>query len=240
MNNPGTSQPSERKVIREAYVRSGKVPLRALLGIGLRDLLVQPIWLPLKHLPGTVGMKVRQWIYACRLARLGKGTLIDVGVEIINPKNVSLGEFTLIDKYCQFHASEGSISIGSRCHIAPFVIIFGHGEVMIEDYVGIAAGVKVFSISEWPGGGKRLCGPMIPEEHRGLRRAPIRIERDTLIGTNVVIMPGITIGEGAVVGSNSVVTRDIPPWKIALGCPAKPIGDREPVNVRDMNTADAG
>jgi len=236
MNHQGAPKPSERKALRDAYVRSGKVPLGTLIRVGLRDGLIQPLWLPLKYLPGAVGMKLRQWVYARLLAEFGRGTLIDVGVEVVNSRNVKVGSFTLIDKYCQLHASEGSISIGARCHIAPFVIVFGHGGVIIEDYVGVASGAKIFSISEWPGEGKRLCGPMIPDEHRGLRRAPVRLERDSLIGANVVVMPGVTVGQGAVVGSNAVVTHDIPPWTIAVGAPAKPVGKRDPVTVEDMPT----
>ena len=232
--NQEQSQPSERKALREAYVRTGRIPLSTMLRVGLRDGLIQPFWLPLKYLPGAVGMKLRQWIYRCYLGHMGRGTLVEIGVEIVNPKAVEVGAFTLIDKYCQFMATEGSIKIGDRCHIAPFVTIFGHGGVEIADYVGVASGAKIFSISEWPGDGKRLCGPMIPEEQRGVRRGPVRLERDTLVGAHVVVMPGVTIGEGAVVGSNSVVTRDIPPWTIAVGAPAKPVAKRDPVTVEDL------
>ncbi len=46
------------------------------------------------------------------------------------------------------------------------------------------------------------------------------------IGTRAIILPGVTIGEGAVIGAGSIVTRDIAPWKIAVGNPAKEIKDR--------------
>jgi len=185
-------------------------------------------------MPGAIGMKARQLIYRRRLGRLGEGSLIDLGVEVTSPKNIEIGRFTLIDKYCLLYAGEGRIEIGHRCHIAPFVIIYGTGGVSIDDYSGVASGAKLFSISEWPGGGKRLAGPMIPQEQRGLRAAPIRLERDTMVGANTVVMPGVTIGEGAIVGSNSVVTRDIPPWTIAVGAPAKPIATRDKVTVEDL------
>lgn len=51
----------------------------------------------------------------------------------------------------------------------------------------------------------------------------ITIQADAWIGAGVVILPGITIGEGAVVGSNSVVTKDVPPYTVVGGVPAKPI-----------------
>jgi acetyltransferase-like isoleucine patch superfamily enzyme len=58
------------------------------------------------------------------------------------------------------------------------------------------------------------------------------------IFANAVITPGISIGEGAVIGAGSVVTRDIPPWTVAVGLPAKVIKDREediPISRRKQN-----
>jgi len=61
--------------------------------------------------------------------------------------------------------------------------------------------------------------------------APIRIGNYVWIGTNCTILPGVTIGDGAVIGAGSVVTKDIPSYKIAVGSPAKPIADR----TKDLN-----
>lgn len=57
----------------------------------------------------------------------------------------------------------------------------------------------------------------------GYKEAPIRICRGSTIGTQSFIMPGVTIGEGAIVGAGSLVTKDIPPFTIAVGRPAKVI-----------------
>jgi phosphonate metabolism protein (transferase hexapeptide repeat family) len=54
----------------------------------------------------------------------------------------------------------------------------------------------------------------------------ISIGHDTWIGHGAVIMPGVTVGNGAIVGSNAVVTRDVAPYMIAVGVPAKPIRSR--------------
>ncbi|MDD4889935.1 MAG: acyltransferase, partial [Phycisphaerae bacterium] len=188
-----------------------------------------------KMAPGVVAMKLRQWVYRCRLAAMGRHSLVEIGVEIPRGRNVRIGDFTLIDKYVQLTAPSGSIAIGSRCHLAPFTVVLGHGGVTIEDYVGIAAGAKIYSISEWPGDGKRVAGPMVPQADRGLRIAPVTIRRDAFIGANAVILPGVTIGEGAVVGANSLVGHDVPPWTIVLGTPAMPVGKREPVTVPARN-----
>ena len=60
------------------------------------------------------------------------------------------------------------------------------------------------------------------------------MEKDSFLGDYCVVLPGVTVGEGAVVGASSVVTKDIPPWGIAVGAPAKVIGEREKVTVPDM------
>lgn len=52
---------------------------------------------------------------------------------------------------------------------------------------------------------------------------PIRIEEDCWIGANVTVLPGVTIGKGCTIGAGSVVTRDIPPYSVAVGAPARVI-----------------
>ena len=56
--------------------------------------------------------------------------------------------------------------------------------------------------------------------------APVKIGSDVWIGGNTVILPGVTIGEGAVIAAGSVVTKNVPAFKIVAGCPAKEIKDR--------------
>ncbi len=238
MDNRDSQPVSGRAELRENYVRTGRLPLGRSAWLAVRDAVVQPFWLPIKLLPGVVGLKLRQWIYRVRLAGMGRHSLIEVGVGIQAPERVRIGDFTLIDKYCQLNAGDGSIAVGSRCHLAPFTVVLGHGGVVIEDYVGVAAGAKIYSISEWHGGGKRLAGPMIPAEHRGLRVGPVRLEQDSFLGANAVVLPGVTVGRGAVVGANTVVARDVPPWTVVLGVPAVPVGTRDPVTVDGK--ADAG
>ena len=69
--------------------------------------------------------------------------------------------------------------------------------------------------------------PDLPINRQGsLPTLPVVIGNDAWIGTRVVIMPGVTIGNGAVVGAGSIVTRDIPPFAIAAGNPARVIRQR--------------
>ncbi|WP_315861419.1 acyltransferase [Stieleria tagensis] len=66
----------------------------------------------------------------------------------------------------------------------------------------------------------------MPIRKQGLDRRDIRIEDDVWIGGGVSIAAGVSIGKGSVIGARSVVTRDIPPYSVAVGAPARRIGER--------------
>ena len=88
--------------------------------------------------------------------------------------------------------------------------------VVIEEAVGIAFGVYISDHSH----GFDL--PDVPIRDQPLTEPrPVRIGRGAWLGQNVVIMPGVTVGEYAVIGANSVVTRDVPPRTVAVGAPAR-------------------
>ncbi len=67
---------------------------------------------------------------------------------------------------------------------------------------------------------------MDPSRRGDLHPAPIRIGHDVWIGSNATVLPGVTIGDGAMVAAGAVVTKDVPPTTIVGGVPAKPIRDR--------------
>jgi acetyltransferase-like isoleucine patch superfamily enzyme len=71
---------------------------------------------------------------------------------------------------------------------------------------------------------------MAPKSERAVVEKRVRIEDDAFIALNSIVLPGVTIGEGAVVGAGSLVTKDIPPWKVAVGVPAKVTHDRPRLN----------
>ena len=109
--------------------------------------------------------------------------------------------------------------VGKRVHIGHQVRFdFGNAErIIIDDDVVVANGVTL------------LCHMRDMKEYRvGMKPKQLPMKYDDVhlckgayIGLNVTILPGVTIGEGAVVGSCALVTRDIPAWTIATGVPAK-------------------
>jgi galactoside O-acetyltransferase len=78
-----------------------------------------------------------------------------------------------------------------------------------------------------------MCSAL-PLEQRNPILEKVVIEKDAFLGTNVVVHPNVTIGEGAIIGSNSLVVKDIEPWSINVGSPCKKIGERPKVVVEDI------
>ena len=75
--------------------------------------------------------------------------------------------------------------------------------------------------------GRCLTNPCIPEKYLTHRhRGTILIAKHAILGTNTVVMPGVTIGEGVATGAGTVVTQDLQPWGIYVGAPARRINDR--------------
>ena len=188
----------------------------------------------IRYIPGGFGYTLRYWYYKVMLKDLGENVLIDVGVSLNGTKNISVGDYTWLDSGCRIDAMLGEIKIGKRVHIAPYAIVASREPIIIEDYAAVGAGAKIYSNSEYPFGGKRMSGPMIPEEYKAFYTKKIVLEKDSCVGTGAVLLPGAYICEGAVVGANSVIKKRIEPYDIVAGLPPRVIGKREKISVPDL------
>lgn len=157
-----------------------------------------------------------------RLKSYGESVFISGNVEIRRPHLFSVGSFVAIDTgfYCTVRAD-----IGDYVHIAPYVTVIGgeKGYFRMGNFSSLAAGSRVICVTdEHLGSG--LVGSTIPKEYQDNHIiAPVIFEDFANVGTNVVIFPGVTLGEGSVVGAYSLVTRSTEPWTIYIGIPAKPM-----------------
>lgn len=234
--DPSLEQDIEVRAFLEFRER-GEISLKYAIPLGIKALLTDIPFAILKNWPGPVGMKLRQLYYGLKFAAMGKNVLIGPGVEISQPKRITVSDYVFIDQAVRLDAMAGAIEIGRRIHIAPYAMILGvGGGVHLGDYVGVGAFARIYSHSEAPIDGKRMSGPMIPESMKGMITAPVRVERDGLIGTGAVVLPGVTVGEGAVVAANSLVTAgtQIKPWTIYGGVPARLLGLRKKVTAPDI------
>lgn len=105
------------------------------------------------------------------------------------------------------------IHIGHHTQIASFVHIWGGGGVFIGDRVLIASHVAITSLTHDHAYDVIKFSPVVVK--------PVTIHNDVWIGSHAVILPGVTLGEGCVVGAGAVVTKDVPPMAIVMGTPAK-------------------
>ena len=145
----------------------------------------------------------------CR--RASAGTLrgaINIGLRCHLSRGISL------------HAFGGSIRLGENVFIGPHAVIYGHGGVEIGDHTLIAMHCRIVSSNHTvpPPGTLIRSQPDIP--------LLTRIGRDVWLGAGVTVLGGVTIGDGCVVGAGAVVTRDLPPYSIAMGIPATIRGQR--------------
>ncbi|MCP6719111.1 MAG: hypothetical protein KJI71_02650 [Patescibacteria group bacterium] len=163
---------------------------------------------------------------------IGENVKIFGTAKIIRPEVIEIGDNTQIDDFTFIYAGKGAY-IGKYVHIASFVSIIGGGEFYIGDYGAIAAGARIITGTNTYEGGYHMSAAA-PIETQNLKIAYVRIERDGFIGTNAVVHPGVTIGEGAIIGSNSLVTKDIEPWTINVGSPTRVIGMRPKVESVDL------
>lgn len=143
--------------------------------------------------------------------------------KIVGIEHIEFGHDIIIDDFVFIYAKK-KIHIGNYVHIAAYTLITGGEEVVLSDFSGISAGCRIFTATD-DFSGPGFGNPTIPEEYRNVRRAPVRLERFTIVGTNSVILPGVTLGEGVSVGANSVVTRNLEPWGIYIG--NRRVGERD-------------
>jgi acetyltransferase-like isoleucine patch superfamily enzyme len=141
---------------------------------------------------------------------IGDGVWISTDVEMQTSTRIVIGRGTTIQRRCTIN---GTSRIGAGCIFAPNVFV--------------SSGTHAFRV--FPAlpirEQERRIALFHDARYESLDRA-VWIQADCWLGTNVVVSPGVTIGKGSVIGANSVVTRDVPPYSIFAGCPAKSIGVR--------------
>jgi len=151
---------------------------------------------------------------------------------VLRPEAVRAGRFVLVNEFSLLNAGAG-LWLGHFVHISSHVSILGGGETFLDDFVGICSGSRLVTGTDQIDG-TGLAGPLIPASYRSVKRSFVRCEKHAFVGTGSVVLPGVTIGEGAVVGAGSVVTHDLAPWGIYWGRPARWRKPREKHAILDM------
>lgn len=120
----------------------------------------------------------------------------------------------------------GEVVLGNHVHIGCFCFLSGGEGIEMGDYSTLSARGSIFTRSD-DYGGESLTNPTIPDKFKpGLDHRPVEIGRHVVIGAHTVILPGVVIGDGASVGAQSLVSKDLDPWGVYAGVPAKKLRDR--------------
>lgn len=143
---------------------------------------------------------------------------------IAKPEMVYIGAGTEIYDFVFINGGQGVI-LGKYNHIANHVSVTGGGKLVTGDYVGIGPGARILTGTNHYGDGQRMSN-IIQREEQTILRGTVALEKDVFVGANAVVMPNITVGEGALVAAGAVVTHDVKPWTIVAGVPARVIGTR--------------
>lgn len=134
------------------------------------------------------------------LGKLGQGTVIRPSASLTNPQNIFLGENVHINRNAYLWAgTQSKIKIGDN-------FVCGPGIFITSDNHGIKRNQLI-------------------REQKGVEKDVV-IGNDVWIGAYGIVLPGVTIGDGVVIAAGSVVTKDVAPYAIVAGVPAKEIGQR--------------
>ena len=157
--------------------------------------------------------------------KLGKGVKIFPLAKIINPEKIEIGDYSQIDDFVFIYPGD-SIIIGKYCHIATGAKIIGQGSLIMGDYSILAQNVVVLKSTNVHKGGYHMSAAA-PSEEQSIIKGTTVLGKDVFIGAGSILHPNVKIGEGAIIGSNSLVLKDIEPWTINVGSPCRVIGMRD-------------
>ena len=157
---------------------------------------------------------------AAQMRGLAPSVQFDGRVTVIGTRNVRIGENSRIGDLAEFTTHDGGvIRIGREIRLNRGVTLSAYREISIDDFTMIGEFVSIRDANHGIARGRQV-------RYQSHEAKPIRIGSDVWIGRGACILPGVTIGDGAVIGANSIVTKDVPPNTIAAGIPAKIIRER--------------
>jgi acetyltransferase-like isoleucine patch superfamily enzyme len=229
--------------LREALARRKGLDPAAVQDWGGRDLA--------SLLCTLGGRAARGALVRARLGHAEGLVLCGPRVRLYQPWHIRAGRDLSLDEACEIVGlSRRGIVFGDRCTVGRFATIQPTNKLFDEPGEGLRVGSRSnighFAYIGCSGfidiGDDVLMGPRVsllaenhviddidtPMKDQGVTRSFIRIEDDCWIGSGSVVLAGVTIGRGSVVAAGSVVTRDVPPFSIVGGAPARLIRSRRP------------
>ncbi len=166
------------------------------------------------YLEGEKGFRRRRVLLRALCKSFGHGVRVGMGVLVLHPHTFEIGDGVFIGNQAFLQGRhDGRCVIGAHTWLGPQSYLDCR-DLTLGEYVGWGPGAKVLG-SEHTGEPKDV--PIIQTD---LVIKPVRVERWADIGVNAVLLPGVTVGEGAIVGAGAVVTKDVPAYAVVAGVPA--------------------
>lgn len=152
---------------------------------------------------------------------------------ILKPEVVKIASTARVDAFCKLEGGLG-LTIGEYVHIASFSHLnVGGGKVIFEDHSGCSSHCAVGSgCPDWS---YLYVSAAEPVEHHHTLRSVTRVCAYAVLFMGVIVIPGVTVGEGAIVKPGSVVKDDVKPWAIVEGNPAIVVGQRR-ITSKELET----
>ncbi|WP_151760323.1 DapH/DapD/GlmU-related protein [Acinetobacter junii] len=175
------------------------------------------------------GFKVLYFFLKTKIL-FSKARLVRFPVDIRNKRNIDFGVDLTTGVGCRIECfpinqtNDKLLKFGKNVQINDYVHITAAYSVEIGNNVLMASKIYISDCSHGSYiGNSDDSDPRVAPADRDLTVKPVKIQDNVWLGEFVSVLPGVTIGEGTIVGANSVVTKNLPPYVIAVGSPAKPI-----------------
>lgn len=153
---------------------------------------------------------------------------------LINPHWITVEAHARIDAFAVLSAGVGGLAIGRYVHVGSGAKIYGSGGcVVLGDFAGMSPNSTIFTANDdWTDG--HLMHPTVPDAVRMVQCGNVTLEAFAAIGCASVVLPGVTLHEGAAAGALTVVRRSVVAGEIVSGNPAKVLGRRDVQRMRDL------
>ena len=157
---------------------------------------------------------------------IGENVFLSDKASYYNCANISIGSNVRVDDFCVLSAGKSGIVLGNYIHIAVYTSIIGQGRIELNDFSNLSSRVALYSSND-DYSGATLTNPMVPAIYSGVETADVFLAKHVIVGSGSVVLPGVTLHEGAAVGALSLVNKDCERFGIYAGIPAKRIKTRK-------------
>jgi acetyltransferase-like isoleucine patch superfamily enzyme len=213
--------PSQQSHWKEAVITALVEWIPSVPGVIIRRLIYRTVF-------SSIGTHTRIYsgvkFWGADGIRIGSRAKLQSGVRLNNygqNSKISIDDRVILDRGVDIRTqSSGHIKIGKHTFVGSYVCLVGKS-ITIGEYCLIASQSGIYAANH------NFADPTRKIRGQGFSFKGIVIEDDCWLGNGVRVVDGVTIGQGSVIGAGAVVTRDIPPYSIAVGVPARVVASRK-------------